>query len=67
MFVEVVQKGASHALSSCLLHNQTNAVYIKRLHPSSSALALCIVILAIFFTLGNLDKHPTYCMSSPLL
>ena len=53
-------------MSSCLLHNPTNAVYIKRSHPSSSASTLCIFILAILFTLGSLDKLPTYCTSSPL-
>jgi len=66
VFVEAVQQGASHALSSCLLHNPTNAVYIKRSHPTSSASSVCIFILATLFTLGSLDKLPAYCTSSPL-
>ena len=33
-------------LSSCLLHNLTNAVYIKRSYPSPSASTMCIFILA---------------------
>ena len=46
MFVEAVHWGASHALSSCVLHRLINAVYIKHSHLSPSASTLCIFILA---------------------
>ena len=39
-------EGAFHALSSCLLHSLTNAVYIKRSYACASACTMCIFILA---------------------
>ena len=59
VFVEVVQYGASHALSPCLLHNPINAVYIKRSH-------FVHLYLSYIVYLGSLHKLPAYCTSSPL-
>ena len=56
-----------YALSLCLFHSPTNAVYIKRSHPSFTKRYRYVHFsFSILSTLRGLDNLPTYCTSPPL-